>query len=267
MPQRASGLVGAIVLALATLLGAGRATAASGCELAVAAAPGSPIARPVDMVIPTKFPTYFARHPAKVAWLVHQHRAAYELCGTPFSDFDHTERDVALRKRLVDLDTRMLSECAGLFTIEEARHLPVVADALAANPRISRVLYPGRPDHPQHKLAASQMSNFGGVVTFDVKGGKNACFEALNRLKIVDISNNLGDAKSLITHPSTTTHRSVGEEERLAIGLTGMGGGVLLTPIMVLLMINILLLILGTLMDMAPLILIMTPILMPVVKS
>ena len=59
-------------------------------------------------MIATKFPTYFARHPAKVAWLVHQHRAAYELCGTPFSDFEHTERDVGLRKRLIELDTQML---------------------------------------------------------------------------------------------------------------------------------------------------------------
>jgi glycosyltransferase involved in cell wall biosynthesis len=66
---------------------------------------------------PTKFPTYFVRHPAKVAWLVHQHRAAYELCGTPFSDFEHTERDVGLRKRLLELDTEMLRECRGLFSI------------------------------------------------------------------------------------------------------------------------------------------------------
>jgi glycosyltransferase involved in cell wall biosynthesis len=73
--------------------------------------------RPIDAVIATKFPTYFVRHPRKVAWLVHQHRAAYELCGTPYSDFDHTERDVGLRKRLVELDTRMLGECAGLFSI------------------------------------------------------------------------------------------------------------------------------------------------------
>ena len=73
--------------------------------------------RPVDVAIATKFPTYFARHPAKVTWLVHQHRAAYELCGTPFSDFDHTERDVGLRKRLIELDTQMLQECRGLFSI------------------------------------------------------------------------------------------------------------------------------------------------------
>ena len=71
----------------------------------------------VDLVIATKFPTYFARHPRKVLWLVHQHRAAYELCGTRFSDFAHTERDVAVRRRLIETDTRMLAECASHFTI------------------------------------------------------------------------------------------------------------------------------------------------------
>jgi glycosyltransferase involved in cell wall biosynthesis len=78
---------------------------------------GRALDAPVDVAIATKFPTYFVRHPAKVAWLVHQHRAAYELCGTPFSDFEHTERDVGLRKRLIELDTQMLGECRGLFSI------------------------------------------------------------------------------------------------------------------------------------------------------
>ena len=75
------------------------------------------VGQPIDLVIPTKFPTYFVRHPAKVAWLVHQHRAAYELCGTRFSNFDHAERDIGLRKNLIELDTAMLRECAGLFSI------------------------------------------------------------------------------------------------------------------------------------------------------
>jgi O-succinylhomoserine sulfhydrylase len=110
-------------------------------------------------------------------------------------------------------------ETLGLRVERHCANARKVADALAANPRISRVLYPGRPDHPQHKLAASQMSNFGGVVTFDVKGGKNACFEALNRLKIVDISNNLGDAKSMVTHPATTTHMRIGAAERAKLGI------------------------------------------------
>ncbi len=73
--------------------------------------------RPVDAVIATKFPTYLVRHPAKVTWLVHQHRAAYELCGTPYSNFDHTVTDVGLRDRLVQLDTDALAECVGLFSI------------------------------------------------------------------------------------------------------------------------------------------------------
>ncbi|MCY4632905.1 MAG: glycosyltransferase family 4 protein [Acidobacteria bacterium] len=67
--------------------------------------------RTVDLVIATKFPTYFVRHPNKVAWLVHQHRAAYELCGTEYSDFAHTEPDVGLRDRLHALDREMLGEC------------------------------------------------------------------------------------------------------------------------------------------------------------
>ncbi|PYR94839.1 MAG: glycosyl transferase family 1 [Acidobacteria bacterium] len=71
--------------------------------------------RPVDLVIASKFPTYFVRHPNKVAWLIHQYRAAYELCGTVYSDFGHNERDVGLRDTLVQLDTQMLGECRRLF--------------------------------------------------------------------------------------------------------------------------------------------------------
>jgi O-succinylhomoserine sulfhydrylase len=94
-----------------------------------------------------------------------------------------------------------------------------VAEALSKNPAISRVLYPGRKEHPQHALAAKQMSAFGGVVTFDVKGGKMACFAALNKLGIVDIANNLGDSKSMVTHPATTTHMRIGAEERAKLGI------------------------------------------------
>jgi glycosyltransferase involved in cell wall biosynthesis len=72
--------------------------------------------RPVDLVIASKFPTYFVRHPRKVAWLIHQYRAAYELCGTPYSDFAHTELDVGLRDTLIRLDTEMLGECRAIFT-------------------------------------------------------------------------------------------------------------------------------------------------------
>jgi glycosyltransferase involved in cell wall biosynthesis len=77
------------------------------------------LGRPVDLAIATKFPSYFVRHPAKVAWLVHQHRGAYELCGTAFSNFEHIDQDVAVRKQLIELDTKHLGECAGLFSIAQ----------------------------------------------------------------------------------------------------------------------------------------------------
>jgi glycosyltransferase involved in cell wall biosynthesis len=73
--------------------------------------------RPIDRVIATKFPSYFVRHPNKVTWLIHQHRAAYDLCGTPFGDFEETESDVGLRDRLLRLDREMLAESRRVFTI------------------------------------------------------------------------------------------------------------------------------------------------------
>jgi glycosyltransferase involved in cell wall biosynthesis len=73
--------------------------------------------RPIDALIATKFPTYFVRHPAKVTWLIHQYRAAYELCGTEYSDFGHNENDVGLRDRLITMDREMLGESRRLFTI------------------------------------------------------------------------------------------------------------------------------------------------------
>jgi glycosyltransferase involved in cell wall biosynthesis len=116
--------------------------------------------RPIDLVIATKFPTYFVRHPRKVAWLIHQYRAAYELAGTPFSDFDHTEADVGLRTRLLELDTEMLGECRRLFTnarntanrvarfnglaAEPLYHPPRLADRLRAGPFGDYVLSVGR---------------------------------------------------------------------------------------------------------------------------
>jgi len=110
---------------------------------------GHALERPIDAVVATKFPTYFVRHPAKVAWLVHQHRAAYELCGTPYSDFEHTERDVALRKRLIDLDTAMLRECSGLFSIADtvsarvAKYNGLRAETLYHPPRLAGSLRAG----------------------------------------------------------------------------------------------------------------------------
>jgi O-succinylhomoserine sulfhydrylase len=94
-----------------------------------------------------------------------------------------------------------------------------VTEALASHAAVRRVVFPGRPDHPQANLIASQMSGPGNVVAFDL-GDRARAWAFLDALGIVDISNNLGDAKSMATHPCTTTHRSMSESERLEIGLT-----------------------------------------------
>ena len=95
-----------------------------------------------------------------------------------------------------------------------------VADFMADHGALSRVLYPGRKDHPQYELAMKQMSAGGTVITFDVPGGRETAFAVLDALEVIDISNNLGDAKSLATHPASTTHRSIAEEARLELGIT-----------------------------------------------
>jgi O-succinylhomoserine sulfhydrylase len=95
-----------------------------------------------------------------------------------------------------------------------------VAEFLSQHKKVTRVLYPFRPDHPQHNLARAQMDRGGGVVAFEVEGGKKAAFKFGNALQIIDISNNLGDAKSLITHPETTTHQKLTPEARAELGVT-----------------------------------------------
>lgn len=95
-----------------------------------------------------------------------------------------------------------------------------VAGALESTAGVSRVWYPGLSSHPQAALAKEQMSGGGTVVTFEVTGGKEGAFRVLNATRIIDISNNLGDSKSLITHPATTTHRRIGPEARAAVGIT-----------------------------------------------
>ena len=101
----------------------------------------------------------------------------------------------------------------------QTRSAERIANYLADHPRIERVLYPGRADHPQHALAEKQMKGGGTLVTFEVKGGKPAAFKFANALSIIGISNNLGDAKSLITHPETTTHQRLKPEQRAALGI------------------------------------------------
>ncbi|MCR9070594.1 MAG: O-succinylhomoserine sulfhydrylase [Alphaproteobacteria bacterium] len=96
----------------------------------------------------------------------------------------------------------------------------MVADWLSAHEKILQVRYPGRADHPQHGLAIRQMSGFGSLVTMEVAGGKDAAFAVLDALSVIDLSNNLGDAKSLACHPATTTHSKLPVEERMDCGIT-----------------------------------------------
>lgn len=94
-----------------------------------------------------------------------------------------------------------------------------IADFLAGRPEISRVIYPGRADHPQADIVKKQMAGGSTLICLDLKGGKDAAFAFQNALDIVLISNNLGDAKSLITHPATTTHKNLTDEARAELGI------------------------------------------------
>lgn len=94
-----------------------------------------------------------------------------------------------------------------------------VARFLEAHPRVSKVLYPGLPNHPQHALAQAQMTAGGTLIAFEVEGGKEAAFRTLNALKLLKISNNLGDSKTLITHPATTTHQRLTDAEKAQVGI------------------------------------------------
>jgi len=101
-----------------------------------------------------------------------------------------------------------------------AANAEIVAAALADHPAVTRIHFPGHASHPQHDLAKRQMSSGGTMISFEVKGGKRAAFDVLRALEVVKISNNLGDTKSLVTHPATTTHQRLKEEERAVLGIT-----------------------------------------------
>ena len=100
------------------------------------------------------------------------------------------------------------------------RSAVAIAEFLAARPEVTRVWYPTRADHPQQALALRQMTAGGTVVTFEVAGGKDAAFRVMNAFGLIAVSNNLGDSKSLVTHPATTTHMRIGAEERAKLGIT-----------------------------------------------
>ena len=114
-------------------------------------------------------------------------------------------------KSLETLPIRVRQQCA---------NAAVVADHLATARGIGRVIYCGRSDHPQADIARKQMTGGGQVIAFEIEGGKDAAFRFQNALRLVRISNNLGDAKSLITHPATTTHYRIGPEARAELGIT-----------------------------------------------
>jgi O-succinylhomoserine sulfhydrylase len=116
-----------------------------------------------------------------------------------------------LLKSLETLELRMGEHC---------RNAAAIADFLAEQKKVTRVLDPGRRDHPQHGLAMKQMSQGGSMVTFEIAGGRTEAFRFANALRIIDISNNLGDAKSLVTHPATTTHWRIGADARAELGIS-----------------------------------------------
>jgi O-succinylhomoserine sulfhydrylase len=100
------------------------------------------------------------------------------------------------------------------------RGAEAIADYLAGQREVTRVWYPTRADHPQRALVQKQMSAGGTVVTFEIAGGRDAAFRVMNAFGLIAVSNNLGDAKSLVTHPATTTHMRIGAEERARLGIT-----------------------------------------------
>lgn len=114
-------------------------------------------------------------------------------------------------KGLETLTVRVAAQCATAAKL---------ADHLAGAKGINRVIYCGRNDHPQHDIVKKQMTGGGQIIAFEAEGGKAGAFAFLNALKIVRISNNLGDSKSLVTHPATTTHHRIGPEARAELGIS-----------------------------------------------
>jgi O-succinylhomoserine sulfhydrylase len=111
-------------------------------------------------------------------------------------------------------------ETLSLRVARQTRTAAAIADLLAKHPKVTRLIYPGRADHPQAATVSKQMRGGSSLVAFEVAGGKPAAFRFLNALKLVRISNNLGDAKSLITHPATTTHQRLSPAARAELGIS-----------------------------------------------
>jgi O-succinylhomoserine sulfhydrylase len=111
-------------------------------------------------------------------------------------------------------------ETLGVRVREQTANATALCDAIAGHKKVSRLIFPGRADHPQAATVKKQMKGGSNMFAFEVKGGKEAAFRVLNALRIARISNNLGDAKSLVTHPATTTHQRIGPEARAELGIT-----------------------------------------------
>ncbi|MEH2531257.1 O-succinylhomoserine sulfhydrylase [Bradyrhizobium sp. AZCC 1588] len=111
-------------------------------------------------------------------------------------------------------------ETLGVRVRAQTDNAAKIAEALASHPKIARLIYPGRADHPQAELVKKQMRGGSTLIGFEVKGGKAAAFRVLNALQISRISNNLGDSKSLVTHPATTTHQRLTPEARAELGIS-----------------------------------------------
>lgn len=129
-------------------------------------------------------------------------------CMSPFNAW-------VLLKALETLELRVRAHCAGAQKLAEALH---------SHPLIEHVYYPGLDNHPQHQLAREQQTGFGGIVSFDVKGGRDAAWKVIDSTSMVSITANLGDARTTITHPATTTHGRISDEARK---LAGIGEGLI----------------------------------------
>ncbi|MEN9060164.1 O-succinylhomoserine sulfhydrylase [Ponticoccus litoralis] len=111
-------------------------------------------------------------------------------------------------------------ETLGLRVRAQTETAVKIAEALQGHPKLAQMIYPGHPDHPDHALAQAQLGAGGTMIALDLKGGKEAAFRFLNALEVVIISNNLGDAKSIVTHPGTTTHSRLTPEQREQLGIS-----------------------------------------------
>ena len=114
-------------------------------------------------------------------------------------------------KGLETLSLRMQAHCHSALAL---------AQWLEQQPGVARVYHPGLPSHPQHKLAGRQQDNYGGIVSFELDGGQQAGWALIDALRIFSITANLGDAKSTVTHPATTTHGRLSPEQRQTAGIS-----------------------------------------------